>query len=245
MLQRRAVVYLAWLMVVNSALCARLDAGLTTGGGGGTRLSRAVQAESVRKVGRERGRRIESLLRPFDDVVEVIDEQPYGLAPPPPQPGYPGYGKPEVQRRVEATPFIALVRIEKLEGELTASGDWVRTTVHCKISQLFKALPELNVAVGAVTLRAVGGELRIGRQRVRARHTRHRSWRAVRSTSRLPCQSKLVTGTRAGSWRQVRGTKLRATSWSPWLPVSGKAQQACWLTLRSTSSRSGLEHGAA
>jgi hypothetical protein len=213
MLQRRAVVYLAWLMVVNSALCARLDAGLTTGGGGGTRLSRAVQAESVRKVGRERGRRIESLLRPFDDVVEVIDEQPYGLAPPPPPPGYPGYGKPEVQRRVEATPFIALVRIEKLEGELTASGDWVRTTVQCKISQLFKALPELNVAVGAVTLRAVGGEVRIGRQRVRARH--HSASFLASGAEYLVFALPIETGNRyasgvleTGAWYHVEGNEL-------------------------------------
>lgn len=213
----RVVVSLTWLMVVNLALCARLDAGLATHGAEAARLSRTKQGESVRKVSRERGRRLESLLRPSDDVVEVIDEQPYGLAPPPPPPGYPGYGKPELQRRVEAAPFVALVRIEKLEGELTASGDWVRTTAHCKVSQLFKALPELNFAAGGVTLKAVGGEVRIGRQRVRARH--HSASFLATGAEYLVFALPIEAGDRyaggaleTGTWYHVEGNELASVA---------------------------------
>lgn len=126
--------------------------------------------ESVRRVARERGRRLETLLRPTDDVVEVIDEQPYGTPPPPPPPGYPGHGKPELQRRVEGVPFIALVRVEKLTGATTQGGDWVRTTAHCTISHLYKANPELRAGDVGVNLMTVGGEVRFGHQSVRVRH---------------------------------------------------------------------------
>jgi len=128
------------------------------------------QVESVRRVARERGRRLETLLRSTDDVVEVIDEQPYGTPPPPPPPGYPGHGKPELQRRVEGAPFIAMVRVERLAGAPTQDGDWVRTTANCSISHLYKASPELRPGDAGVSLMTVGGEVRFGRQRIRARH---------------------------------------------------------------------------
>ena len=170
MFQRRAIVAVFSMLAGGAVLGGSEGAGAKPDAESDARGNLAVQAESVRRVARERGRRLERLLRPPDDVVEVVDEQPYGTPPPPPPPGYPGHGKPELQRRVERAPFIALVRVERLEGAPTQDGDWVRTTAYCTISHLYKAIPELRVGERGVSLTALGGEVRIGRQRVRARH---------------------------------------------------------------------------
>jgi hypothetical protein len=56
--------------------------------------------------------------------------------------GYPGHGKPELQRQVEAAPLIALVQIARLEGAVTPAGDRVQTTVHCEVRHVYEAIPD-------------------------------------------------------------------------------------------------------
>lgn len=213
MAQRRAVVRGAWLVAVTVALAGPLGARPTMRGGGPRSVSQTEQAESVRRVGRERGRRLETLLRPPDDVLEVIDEQPYGTPPPPPPPGYPDHGKPELQRQVEDAPLIALVRVERLEGALTRSGDWVQTTAHCTTSHLYKTIPELPAGEAGISLTTLGGEVRIGRQRVRARHhsATFLTIGADYLVFALPIDGRAqVTGgaVDTGAWYRVEGNEL-------------------------------------
>ena len=170
MCNRRATALACLVLVGGAGLAGPLGAQATADADNGGRSTQARQAELVRRVARERGRRLESLLRATDTVVEVIDEQPYGLAPPPPPPGYPGHGKPELQRRVEATPFIALVKVETQQGALTAEGDWIETVVQSEVRRAFKAPPGQSASGHLVSLKAWGGEVRVGRQLIRARH---------------------------------------------------------------------------
>ena len=166
----RAISLACLVLVGGAGLAGPLGAQATPEIDSSGRGTQVRQAELVRRVARERGRRLESLLRATDTVVEVIDEQPYGLAPPPPPPGYPGHGKPELQRRVEATPFIALVKVETQQGALTAVGDWIETVAQSGVRRAFKAPPGQSAPGHLVSLKAWGGEVRIGRQLIRARH---------------------------------------------------------------------------
>lgn len=213
MSRRRALAYLACVTVVGAYVPTPLRATGAVDRSGVEQGSTAGRAQLVRTVSYKRGRRLDSLLRPSDEVLEVIDEQPYGLPPPPPPPGYPGHGKPELQRRVEATPFIALVRITRLEGSLTRAGDWVRTTVHGEVRHVYKARSEASLADGTVTLMARGGEVRVGRQRIRARH--HSASFLEREAEylvfALPAESGSPSSTGAldtGAWYRVDGDDL-------------------------------------
>lgn len=130
-----------------------------------------TSVQRVRTVGRVRDQPLNRLLLPTDEILEVLDQQPYGLAPPPPPPGYPGHGKPEIQRRIDQSSLVALIKVKWQEGQLTVAGDWVRSIVRAEVVHLYKALPSTNVATGdEVTLTAPGGEVQIGHQWIRARH---------------------------------------------------------------------------
>jgi hypothetical protein len=213
MSQRRAIVAVFSLLAGDAVLGGSADAASTPGAERGARGHMLRQVESVRRVARERGRRLETLLRPTDDVLEVIDEQPYGTPPPPPPPGYPGHGKPELQRQVEGAPLVALVHVERLEGAPTEGGDWVRTTAHCTISHLYKAIQELRAGEGGIRLTTLGGEVHIGRQRIRARH--HSASALAIGADYLVFAVPIDTGAQGalgvvetGVWYRVEGNEL-------------------------------------
>ena len=170
MCRQRATVLACLVLAGGAGIAGPLGAQATADADNGGRSTQVRQAELVRRVARESGRRLESLLRTTDTVVEVIDEQPYGLPPPPPPPGYPGHGKPELQRRVEATPFIALVKVETQQGALTAEGDWIETVAQSEVTRVFKAPLGQSASGHMVSLKAWGGEVQVGRQLIRARH---------------------------------------------------------------------------
>jgi hypothetical protein len=66
--------------------------------------------------------------------------------------------------------LIALVKVATQQGALTAEGDWIETVAQSEVRRAFKAPPGQSASGHVVSLKSWGGEVRVGRQLIRARH---------------------------------------------------------------------------
>lgn len=152
--------------------------GARQSGFGVSRQEPADAAQRVRHVVRVRGQRLTDQLRPTDEALEVVDEPRYGTPPPPAPAGDPDHGKSRLQRLCEITPVILTVHVRSQQSALTPSGDWVQTTIRGEIVEVLKNTLSKSLSAGdEVALSGTGGEVIVGRQKIRAYDRGTSPWR--------------------------------------------------------------------
>ena len=168
----------------------------------------------IRWVDREPGTRLMDLLRANDGILEVVDQRPDGMPPPPAPPGHPDQGKSRLQLVCERAALIALVRVRSQQGALTVSGDWVDTTIRGEVVEIVKNAQPEPVAIGEeVVLTGIGGEVSVGRQTLRAYHNGDQLWQNGRTYLVLAfTRQGDVFSTFRGSWLLDDGESFVPTS---------------------------------
>lgn len=96
---------------------------------------------SARKVQRQKGIPIASLLEPGETRLVIVLNRSVHLADPPP-------GMSEVEWITQLADVVMRVRVESRESKLTPDQDWIKTSVRTKILQVLKPTGRRSFDVG-------------------------------------------------------------------------------------------------
>lgn len=174
---------------------------------------RTADQATKRQVPRDKGRKIRDYLRATDESVEIVDERPGTLAPPPPPVGDPDYAKEPLQMLTERSPIVLMVKVVSQRGELTHAEDAIQTVLQCEIVEVIKSPQSGAYLPGEVVpIVSLGGEMSFGRQTVRAHLRGMTPWRDQEQYVVFVdeiADGRLSAAT--GQWLWIDGPLLRPT----------------------------------
>jgi hypothetical protein len=165
-----------------------------------------------RRASRERGRKIKDYLRPSDESLEIVDDQPQGLVPPSPPVGDPDNAKEPLQMLAERRPIVLMVKVVSTRGQLAKTEDALETLVQGEVVEVIKSpRPGMYHYGDAVEIVSAGGELVIGRTTVRANlRGMNQPWRIGETYVVFLNEASGHTFTAAtGEWLWVNGPSLQ------------------------------------
>lgn len=81
-------------------------------------------------------------------TLELVDEQPPSLPPPPVPPGHPDYGKSAIQLATEQSEIVVLVRVLAVSSTLSADETAILDTVSTQVETVLKSTPPGSLHVG-------------------------------------------------------------------------------------------------
>lgn len=126
--------------------------------------ARVESQEKIRRVEHRTNRKITDELRAEDQIVEVEDWRPAGLAPLPPD------GQTPVEYLTKLVPVVAVLRVTDVEGRISKNGLWVDSTVRSELVEVLKSPPDVPLYNGSsISFVSPGGEAKLGTQTIRVR----------------------------------------------------------------------------
>ena len=164
---RSCAVGVPLIVLLGAVLATSGSVQKSSGSGFGIVPTQAIEAKQkletkTRKVDRQRGRPITDVLQPTDEVVEIVEWQPAGVPPLPPQ------GRTQLQQMTFEASAVFVVTVDSVTGTVSPEGDWIESSVVAAVSEVLKNSEPPSQPGHLLTFGATGGEIAIGSQKIRA-----------------------------------------------------------------------------
>lgn len=105
-------------------------------------------------------RPIDSEVTSADEIIEIVDRQPMGTPPPPPE------GQSPFDFAVRQAVAVAVVEVRSVVGELTSDRRWINSSVRALVTRLLKRPADETLSEGGeVVFTSPGGEVVIEKDR--------------------------------------------------------------------------------
>ena len=155
-------------LLVSYLIGTTLMAGQPQVSGFGVSSKTEERQTGQRSVKLKKGKSLVDELRPNDETLILVDEDPPGLPPPPAPPGSPDFGKTTLQLKAEASRAVIEVEVISVSSSLNPAKTEITSTVTGEIHTVIAGSVDTPLNIGQqVNILTLGNEITLGRQKIK------------------------------------------------------------------------------